>query len=850
MRISDSVQRLCSRLLIGILLFSSATMRISFAHAAPSLVIGEVAWAGTSASLADEWVELWNLSDADISLAGYSLRGGSAAPIFFPEDAVIPARGTFLVSNYADTDAKSTLGISANVVTTTVSLSNTALHLSLYDATQEIDSVGDGGAPPAGSSGTPKASMIRTGSEWITATTTMNMDAGKTDLGTPGYCDGCSIQESAELPPEPPSTEPEPVTIPTEPDPTPSTEPNTPPSGETTSTAPEETPTTSPTADPPIETASSSEPMIVAEPAPPIIIEEPTVELTTSTVTETELTVTTVPEEPQPTNTVEPAQEETATSTTEEAVQTNTNTATTPVEVATPSVETANTVTSTPASETTTTAIATTPSYELLRLNEFMPQPEDGIEWIEITSIDTSKPTPLENVALYDAVGKIATIASGTIDGTTPFVRIHLSSAKLNNGGDTVTLRDPSGRIIDGVAYTFSEKAQSWSRIPNATGDWRVTATPTPNAANVFYEEKPAEEPIATAATSTTATMPTTSTTSAASTPVVAVAPTNAASTSSAVPSAASTPTQRPNAPILTAPQKATVQKPTSVAPDKKTPAKSTLSKPKQPKTTSTSTSAKKSSTTKKTASKPQPQSITHAMAHDESYGGVVVALQGIVGTPPSLLSGHYFVLLSNDGRGIKVHVPTSRKLPEAGTDVRVVGVLNFDDRGVPSLGMRKDDVLEVLSAKTTLVPKPRIVDLLAPSAEDAWSLLHVSGTVLSVKGTTVTLDLRDAEIAVSIKQLTGYRAARIQVGDTLRVQGVLDITDDTPRLVVRSADDVNITGHALSKPPTSTNTALPGWVPFGAAGIAVAGTEGAKKLRDRWKQRSLEKILQTGLNT
>jgi hypothetical protein len=295
---------------------------------------------------------------------------------------------------------------------------------------------------------------------------------------------------------------------------------------------------------------------------------------------------------------------------------------------------------------------------------------------------------------------------------------------------------------------------------------------------------------------------------------------------------------------------KTTVQKPASVVPNKKTSAKTTLSKPKQPATTNTSTATKKSATTKKAASKPQPQSITHAMAHDESYGGVTVALQGVVGTPPSLLSGHYFILLSNDGRGIKVHVPTSRKLPEAGAEVRVVGVLNFDDRGVPSLGMRKDDSLETLSSNTSRIPKPRIVDLLAPSTEDAWSLLHVSGTVLSVKGTTVTLDLQDAEIAVSIKPLTGYRASRIQVGDALRVQGVLDISQDTPRLIARTADDIDITGHATLKPSSSTKNTLPGWIPFGAAGMAVAGTEGAKKLRDRWKQRSLEKILQTGLNT
>jgi hypothetical protein len=803
MPILSFTRRLFLRALIAAIVLIPSFSHAQQAHAAPAVVIGEVAWAGSSTSLADEWVELWNLSDTDVSLGGYSLRGGSPNPIFLPDDAVIPAHGTFLISNYPDTEVKSVLAVSPHVVTSTLSLSNSALRLSLNDAAGEIDVVGDGSAPSAGSNGTPKASMIRDGASWITATSSIGIDPDHMDLGTPGYCDGCGA--------ETPVTNPEPT--------------------------PEITP--EPTPEPVIDEAPPTEDVIIASSTDPVI---DTI-LATSTASETPIE----PVVTEPTEPVQPPLEQTLpvkeTTSTEPAPESDADVAASSVvliEEPLPETTVTEPVPSTPvetqttpaASEPTTTPnpvpTVATPSYELLRLNEFMPQPEGEAEWIEITSIDPTVSVSLENVTLHDAAGKIATIANGTIDTVTPSVRINLSSAKLNNSGDTVTLRDPSGRILDGITYTFSEKARSWIRTPDALGDWHVTLLPTPNAANVLQEEEEPETPSV-----------------ATSTPVMEPATPAVPTVSPAIPPVISL----PDAPILTTPAKPETSKPKDTASEKKTTTKTTSSKTKSVASTS-ATAAKKSTTTKKTASKLQPQSITHAMATDESYAGIPVSLRGIVGTPPGLVPGHYFILLSSDGRGLKVHVPTSRKLPSMGQEIRVVGILNFNDKGIPTLGMRKDDPLEVIASTNVLTPQPRIVDLMTPAMEDAWSLLQVTGTVLSVKGTNVSLDLADAEVMVSIKSLTGYRVARIQPGDTLRVRGVLELNDMTPRLLVRSADDVEITGHATPVAAATNETALPGWMPFGAAGVAIAGTEGVKQLRTRWKQRSLEKILQTGLNT
>jgi hypothetical protein len=75
-------------------------------------------------------------------------------------------------------------------VSSSVSLSNTALAIKLYNgsfsASTLVDTAGDGNTPIAGSNSNPKASMERTQSSgWQNATTSVNQDANTSDLATP-----------------------------------------------------------------------------------------------------------------------------------------------------------------------------------------------------------------------------------------------------------------------------------------------------------------------------------------------------------------------------------------------------------------------------------------------------------------------------------------------------------------------------------------------------------------------------------------------------------------------------------------------------------------------------------------
>ena len=195
---------------------------IFFALAAPiaaqpgPVVISELMWPGSTASSADEWIELYNPSDAAIDLAGWTLtyRSGAEDKVMFVFDAAeILPRQTFLIANYAADHKNSLLAVQPQRVDAAVSLPNTKLLLHLYDGDpqaggQLIDVADDGrGAPFAGDSAS-KSAMVRIAFDqpgdqpesWATATEQSGWDAGASELGTPGSIPAYLLPEGGEAP--------------------------------------------------------------------------------------------------------------------------------------------------------------------------------------------------------------------------------------------------------------------------------------------------------------------------------------------------------------------------------------------------------------------------------------------------------------------------------------------------------------------------------------------------------------------------------------------------------------------------------------------------------------------------
>ncbi|MBI2332833.1 MAG: lamin tail domain-containing protein, partial [Chloroflexi bacterium] len=156
-----------------------------------SIIINEVAWAGTTSSLTDdEWIELYNSTNASVNITGWTLKAADGTPTI-TLNGTIPAGEYFLLERDNDTTVSD---ITADQIYTG-DLSNSGEALSLLDgANKVIDTAnGNGGSWPAGSSstyGTMERTSTSADSDSIWRTNTGAVKNGKNAnggdiLGTP-----------------------------------------------------------------------------------------------------------------------------------------------------------------------------------------------------------------------------------------------------------------------------------------------------------------------------------------------------------------------------------------------------------------------------------------------------------------------------------------------------------------------------------------------------------------------------------------------------------------------------------------------------------------------------------------
>jgi hypothetical protein len=159
-------------------------------------------WMGSSASSADEWIELFNRADREIDLSGWTitrLTDQGEQLMVKIEQGVIPAGQVFLIANYPPDHENSRLAVQAQLVDPAVSLPNSKLQLRLYNGLPEegarlMDVADDGmGAPLAGDNQLKRA-MVRVAFDqsgeqahsWATAQEGSGWDENAQELGTPG----------------------------------------------------------------------------------------------------------------------------------------------------------------------------------------------------------------------------------------------------------------------------------------------------------------------------------------------------------------------------------------------------------------------------------------------------------------------------------------------------------------------------------------------------------------------------------------------------------------------------------------------------------------------------------------
>ena len=166
------------------------------------VVISELMWSGSSASSADEWIELYNRSDSTIDLSGWTITrqdGDDDSVMLVLKNATIASGQTFLIANYSADHEKSQLAIQPQYVDPAISLPNTKLLVRLYDGDPQtgatlIDLADDGRGVPFAGDAVLKHAMVRTAFDqrgdlresWTTASEQSGWDTAADARGTPG----------------------------------------------------------------------------------------------------------------------------------------------------------------------------------------------------------------------------------------------------------------------------------------------------------------------------------------------------------------------------------------------------------------------------------------------------------------------------------------------------------------------------------------------------------------------------------------------------------------------------------------------------------------------------------------
>lgn len=135
--------------------------------------------------------------------------------------------------------------------------------------------------------------------------------------------------------------------------------------------------------------------------------------------------------------------------------------------------------------------LAESPNMGGLRINEIYPSPLPGDdEWIEVWN-SSDHPIDLHQLVIDDVRpgGSKPWTYSGSLLDAGDILAIPLTKSKiqLNNGGDSVTLLDPQGQVLDEVIYPSIKSGYSFA-LSDDGAFWCITTTPTLNEHNKCTE--------------------------------------------------------------------------------------------------------------------------------------------------------------------------------------------------------------------------------------------------------------------------------------------------------------------------------------------------------------------------
>lgn len=144
----------------------------------------------------------------------------------------------------------------------------------------------------------------------------------------------------------------------------------------------------------------------------------------------------------------------------------------------------------------TSTPTSTSSSvWSQIKINEVMPDPDVGDEWVEFYNPTTSSLDLTGGTLCDNRMGTCLIAAPTSTIGARSWLQIFASGNHLNNTGDSVILKSPDGTVIDQMMYSGSLVPKNDQTVvrksdgvdtDNDSADWAVTVQPTPGATNVI----------------------------------------------------------------------------------------------------------------------------------------------------------------------------------------------------------------------------------------------------------------------------------------------------------------------------------------------------------------------------
>ncbi len=204
---------------------------------------------------------------------------------------------------------------------------------------------------------------------------------------------------------------------------------------------------------------------------------------------------------------------------------------------------------------------------------------------------------------------------------------------------------------------------------------------------------------------------------------------------------------------------------------------------------------------------------------------GAVIKFIGTVTVEPGLLGKTIFYAEEDLGRGAQIY-SYYKDFPNLamGDKVEVVGTVS-DYQGERRIKIKSKNDIKVREHGEPVAPRAVQVEDIGEEIEGA--LVEITGELVEKKGATWWLDDGTEEVKVYLKENTGIKGEGVEVGDEVKIAGIVSQYQEEYRLLPRFQDDIQIInekilGATTDVQPTGQNSGNGGVLKYLLA-IAVA---------------------------